>query len=186
MSNSRKSNWNRYIEGFCSWNASFDINCISQNIILHVLMIWPLSLIHIHLLKFWLFSVQFYVIFNGYIWSKVQIKISKHYLMKSAIYYEWIMKKKHTIKPSITLNMGFTYLTSYFCHIVSLVCVLGCIIWIASRSIHTFKLNYFIITLKLYEFQVENMALCYFNSEMYTNTVFVIFKYVSYFKWNVL
>ncbi len=59
MSKCSKSNWNKYTECFCKWNVSFDINWLSPNITHLVLISWPFREIYIHLLSYWLFSVQF-------------------------------------------------------------------------------------------------------------------------------
>ncbi len=59
MSKCSKSNWNRYIEGFCMWNVHFHINGLSPNIVYVILMSWPLMAIYFLLLNYWLFSVQF-------------------------------------------------------------------------------------------------------------------------------
>ncbi len=59
MSKCSKCNWNRYIEGFCMWNAHFHMNGLSPNTTYVILMNWPLMAIYFLLLNYWLFSVQF-------------------------------------------------------------------------------------------------------------------------------
>ncbi len=46
MSKCSKCNWNRYIEGFCTWNVHFHINGLSTNIAYVILMSWSLMAIY--------------------------------------------------------------------------------------------------------------------------------------------
>ncbi len=59
MNKCTKCNWNRYIEGFCTWNVHFHINGLSPNITNVISMSWTLMAIYFLLLNYWLFSVQF-------------------------------------------------------------------------------------------------------------------------------
>ncbi len=65
MSKCSKCNWNRYIEGFCIWNAHFHINRLSPNIAYVILMSWPLMAIYYlyQIIDYCLCS--FHIIFNG-------------------------------------------------------------------------------------------------------------------------
>ncbi len=52
--------------------------------------------------------------------NKISFKISKHYLVNNAMYYEWIMKQTNTSKPWMTFNRIWLYLERCFGHMVSL------------------------------------------------------------------